>query len=750
MPNKNQSYNLLTFLRAFFPLQLLVGQIKYNLIGVIYWLILFLIVTETIGTAFGIPLLFFSPEYLGEVSAWSFLFIGFSIGGFIMAFNTYSYVKLGPHYPFLTAVYRPFFRFCKNNSVLPLIFIAVYSIKMFRFQAVEELANSGTLATYILAFYSGILIFILLSIFYFFPTSKYYDSIDSSSSDSSEKPFESVIHKKKGTWYDYFKREDDRIYLYFARGFKLVKSRSIKHIDQDIIEKIFARNKINTSIFELLTIIAFITIGLFRDRMVFELPAGMSIILLMTIVLMLFSALSSWFGKWTYPLIGVLIFSMNYLSINSHYFNFKNFAYGLNYTVENRPEYSIASIEHMANIDRKDKKSYDQYIETLNNWKLQTGESRPKLIILNTSGGGSRSALWTFGVLQKLDEKLNGKIQHNLHLITGASGGMVGASYFRELILRSKKGEIKSPYNKEYYNNLGKDLLNKLAFSASTNDIFFRYQKFNYNGITYPKDRGYAFEEQLHENTNRVLDHPLSYYKTYEQSGSIPVMLFSPTIINDGRRLLISSQSFSFLTGDQGGPARMTKSYENIDYQTFFQNVKPGEIRFSSVLRANSTFPFVLPMVTMPTNPEMQLMDAGIRDNYGGKAMMEFLHVMQDWINENTSGVIVLQIRDTKKILNNEAYRQVSMIDKIMLPFGNMYSNFPRTQDFDQEELMKIGVQQFRFPVDLISFNLRENKKDRISLSWHLTLQEKIKIDNAFDSKLNQASYKQLKRLLGQ
>jgi hypothetical protein len=77
-----------------------------------------------------------------------------------------------------------------------------------------------------------------------------------------------------------------------------------------------------------------------------------------------------------------------------------------------------------------------------------------------------------------------------------------------------------------------------------------------------------------------------------------------------------------------------------------------------------------------------------------------------------------------------------------------MYRNFTRTQDFDQEELMKIGLNNLKFPVNLISFNLRENKRDRISLSWHLTKDEKQKIEKAYMSIQNQAALKELNRLL--
>jgi hypothetical protein len=87
-------------------------------------------------------------------------------------------------------------------------------------------------------------------------------------------------------------------------------------------------------------------------------------------------------------------------------------------------------------------------------------------------------------------------------------------------------------------------------------------------------------------------------------------------------------------------------------------------------------------------------------------------------------------------------------MDKITLPFGNMITNFTRTQDFDQEQLMKLCSKSFNFPVDVVTFNLREKSKDRISLSWHLTTKEKQKIQKAFQSKENQLSLIKLKKLI--
>ena len=737
-----------TVLRAFFPVQILFGHLKYNLISLFYWSFLFLIVSESFGRAFGIPILFFSPEYLGEVSIWSFGLLGFAIGGFTMAFNTYSYIKLGPRYPFLATVSRPFFKFCINNTLVPTLFILLYLKKMTTFQLEQEFATGTEVATYVAGFLGGFCGFMLLSIFYFFPTTREKGE-RLPPEESSNNPIKSVTRSKE-KWYNYFRTEKEQHYYYIGKHLRIYQSRSTKHLDRAIIENVFAQNRINASIFEIITITAFIISGQFIDYSAFEFPAATSVVLLLTILHMIFSALMSWFHRWTYPILFLTIYLLNYLSLNTPFFNYTNFAYGLNYDKTELQKYNLREIQRNYLNQKHYDRSRDNMDQILFNWKKKTGEEKPKLIVLTTSGGGSRSALWTFTVLQYCDKYLQDDLSLHLNMITGASGGMVGAAYYRELLNLKNQGKIKDLQNESYTDNLGKDLLNKLSFSASAKDLFYRFQKFSYNGHRYPVDRGYAFEQQLNENTRGVLDHPLGYYALPEKRAEIPLMILTPTIVNDGRRLYISSQSLRFMTETQPVNSEIHTSFENIDYQTFFEENDPQDLRFTSALRTSATFPFIMPMVTLPTSPEMQLMDAGLRDNYGIKTALNYLYANQEWIKENTSGVILLSIRDTKKLLKNEYYHHISLTDKLTLPFGNMYNNFPRTQDFDQEQYLKMALTSFSVPVNLVTFNLRENQKDKISLSWHLTQQEKNKIKNALNSRRNQKALKKLQGLLNE
>ena len=58
---------------------------------------------------------------------------------------------------------------------------------------------------------------------------------------------------------------------------------------------------------------------------------------------------------------------------------------------------------------------------------------------------------------------------------------------------------------------------------------------------------------------------------------------------------------------------------------------------------------FHVPTVNLPTDPPIEVMDAGMRDNFGMKTTVQFLYTFREWIQENTREVIVVQIRDLQK-----------------------------------------------------------------------------------------------------
>ena len=146
-------------------------------------------------------------------------------------------------------------------------------------------------------------------------------------------------------------------------------------------------------------------------------------------------------------------------------------------------------------------------------------------------------------------------------------------------------------------------------------------------------------------------------------------MFLSPTIINDGRKLYISAQGVSYLNSAIiSFPDYELSKLGGIDYQLLFKNQGAENLRFLSALRMSATFPYITPNTTLPTEPGIQIMDAGISDNFGISDAVRFLYAFKEWIAENTSGVIILSIRDSPKLGQIAERKSQSILDALTQP----------------------------------------------------------------------------------
>lgn len=728
--SKVNKRSVLSNIIYFFPLQLLFVHVKKNLQLLLFWLVLFLAVYKQIGLKYGIPYLFLAPEYLGYVSFSSYFIVGFALGAFAMAFNLSSYIMNGFRFPFLATLSKPFLKYAINNSIIPLLFIITYSIETYQFLDQKENFQFGEIAYRLSGFYIGYLVFVACSMAYFLATNKSFEKLFGKevakilhSDKEIDEPTSNLLNKKKPSWYG---KESDfkhwRIDTYLSSRFRFRFTRSYKHYDDDMLKQVFRQNHINASRFEIFIILSIIILGIFRESDVFIIPAGATIILLFTMLLMVSSAIRSWMYGWTFPLLIFLFILFNQISKYSDFY-YQNQAYGLDYS--NKVDYLNSHKKIDPNQIRKDKaKTYQMLDHWISN--NQHGEQKPKAVFFAASGGGSRAALWSFLALQHLDSISDGLLTKRSIMGTGSSGGMLGASYFRELKLRQQFENL-NPYEAKYKPDLGKDILNPVVFTMTVNDALIRTQKFEYEGTKHWKDRAYIFEKTLLENTRGLLDKSLGDYAEAEQKAIIPTLIFSPSIVNDGRRMLISTLPLSFMTLDSE-----MSSIENVDYLTFFKDNSPLSTRFTSVLRMNSSFPYIMPTVNMPTEPSTTVFDSGLRDNYGIKTLLNYIFHLKAWLEENTSGIVILQIRDGLKAKNDiSTTKEQSVISEILSPFGSLYGNWFEVQDYNNEELLNYTKAWFDGEIDIINYQLNKSPNNYISLSWHLTSKEKERIINS-------------------
>lgn len=735
----------------FFPVQLMLVHLKNNPVLISFWFLIVTISSRMVSEKYGIPFLYLSPEYLGHVSFLSFFIVGFSFGGFIMAFNVSSYITNGHRFPFIATLSKPFLKYTLNNVFWSGSLILIYLISSFRFLVYEE--GYSIIDTFIFqfGFLIGIGLMITINFVYFTKTNKDLEKLSNGKYTTKPKsnPINAGFHKKV-KWENFFNSEKEwRVETYLSRPLTVGIARSTEHYDRSMLKQVFEQNHLNAALFEIIALITIISLSFGSNIDYFMIPAGASLTLMFTMFIMIASAVHSWFRGWAPAILIILLVLFNHAS-KYEFFSPHNKAYGLNYETE-PAQFNTEVLNHNINpINYRN--DYLHTIEILENWKAKNTTSKnkkPKMVFINTTGGGMRSALWSFYSMQYCDSILNGKLLKQTQLISGSSGGLVGMSYLRELMLREKNNTITNFHDIKYNEDLSKDILNRIAFSLTINDFIFKFQKFENNGFEYTKDRGYAFEEQLNDNTRGYMNKKLYEYYKPEFESKIPMLIVNPTIINSGQRLIISPQPTSYLSYI-APQENISNDYllESIEFKRFFKDQGANDLKFLSALRMSSTFPYVMPIVYLPSKPALKVMDAGLRDNFGVKNSVKFLYTFRKWIANNTSGVVFIQIRDSRKQPEVEPDEEKSFLASLSAPVETIYKNLFLTQDYDHDQLIQYTSEWFRGNVDVLNMVLDNTKEKQLSLSWHLTESEKKTTYNSILSSQNQEAIQRLKQLI--
>ena len=212
--------------------------------------------------------------------------------------------------------------------------------------------------------------------------------------------------------------------------------------------------------------------------------------------------------------------------------------------------------------------------------------------------------------------------------------------------------------------------------------------------------------------------------------------------------MLISSQPVSFLMRPVTDTATLIDP-DAIDYAALFHKQDPMSVRMLTVLRMNATFPYVLPNVWLPSDPVIDVMDAGFRDNFGQETAARFLHVFRNWIQENTSAVVVVQVRDRKTGAWEYPYESGNINDIFTKPAFLLQYNWYKIQEYQQNDIMSLTSDLFGKNFHKISIQYYPSKDEaRASLNFHLTQSEKLDLARALDNPYNQKPFRQFKELV--
>ena len=735
--------NLLKNLFYSLPLQLFILHFRKYQVLLIFWYILFSTVASSFMKNFGADALFFSPEYLGSVNFFGTFITGISLGILIMSWNITTFILHSKRLKFLATTSHPFLNYCINNAIIPLLFISFYFIKLYQFNEYKELMQISKILLQLCGILSGILLLILFSFAYFFGAGKTIERTMIPIIKNNE-----LFNKTFGKRENKFDEFSLKSQWYVNTSFAIAKCRNVSHYRQDFLDTVFKRHHIAAILSIVIAFVLIVTTGFLQDYTLFEIPAAASILIVFALLIAVIGALTYFLESWSLLAVILIFIGLNILYENE-IIDPRNKAYGLKYVNKlERPVYDNTSLQALCTPE-KIKEDRIKMIAVLNKWKAKQQVEKPVIVFINVSGGGLRSAAFTMNALQQTDSICGGNLLKKTFLISGASGGMLAAAYYRELYAKKITDSSQNIYNKIYTDNIALDLLNPVFTSLMARDIFAPIQKFSVDDNFYVKDRGYAFEKKLAENSRQVLNKQLKDIQKEEVSGAVPLIFFNAVIKTDARKMMISTLPISFMMKPVDLQHNITSSIDAVDFAALFKNCNPFNLRMLTALRMNATFPYVLPNVWLPTNPVIDVMDAGLRDNYGQETSLRFIDNFKEWIQENTGAVLLLQIRDRP----NDNWQQPSethtATDLVVTPATMLQRNWFKMQDYYQTD-------QFSYFKNAVSFTMYKSvimympEKDEktAALNFHLSAREKRDVVTSYNNAENQKEVLKIAKLL--
>lgn len=712
-----------------FPVQLLFLHFRKSQILLFFWLILFLTVSGHFMKLFGADALFLSPEYLGETTAAATFIVGVAMGVYIMSWNITTFIIHSSRCRFLATTSNPFLKYCLNNSIIPVAFLIVYFIYSFQFGLYRELLSIGNFLLLVAGFTGGLTTLLLVSFAYFFSANRRIGK-------TIQLPLK-LIPKKRRAEPDYGLPVD----WYLNRLFQVKKARDVSHYGKALLDRIFNQHHVSAIITILLAFVFMFIVGYFLDKPVVQVPAAASVLIMFAILLAFLGFLSYFLRSWS-----LLFILVTYVVVNALYranvIDIRNRAYGLNYEQKHRPPYTPEYLESLQS-PSKVEADKENMRSILNSWKEKQPSPKPLMIFFNFSGGGLRGAAFSMRVLQQLDSATQGQIFDRTFMLSGASGGMLAAAYYRELYRRRSAGQLSAINNQIYFDRISRDLLNPIFSAMIARDIFGFTPTVKIQGRKYAKDRGYAFEKKLDANTGGILNHTIGSFAEDEKTARIPLMILGSTITRDLKKMLVSSQPVSFLMQQEfEGRAALSPGPDAIDFAAFFKHEQPQNLRLLTALRMNATYPYVLPAVWLPANPIIDVMDAGLRDNTGQEVTLRFLHTFRDWIEKNTSRILLVQIRSQAKGSWHTPYSPPGIESVITRPFTMLQDNWFNLQEFFQDDEFAYIQSVLNIPCDRVDFTYMPEEADRgVSLNFHLTRSEKKEVGSAIYRENNRKAF---------
>ena len=278
----------------------------------------------------------------------------------------------------------------------------------------------------------------------------------------------------------------------------------------------------------------------------------------------------------------------------------------------------------------------------------------PPMIMVATAGGASRAAFWTSLVLGELAARER-HFAERVFLISGVSGGSLGATVFRSLVEEDRRAvggrgsDFLLDAPRQSTNFLESDFLSPALGVGMYVDLPMSAVSFLAQPGR-PLDRAMALEmaweqawrDSAEPGKPRRFDWSDGFTKTFRANDrNWPVLALNGTSVAKGKRIITSNAEFQVSDAAGNLDVARTVSQPDTRYETFrFLN---EDIPISTAVTMSARFPGISPTGGMRRKVNDQEMlvarvtDGGLFENFGATTADETLRYLGSRISESQS-----------------------------------------------------------------------------------------------------------------
>jgi hypothetical protein len=382
--------------------------------------------------------------------------------------------------------------------------------------------------------------------------------------------------------------------------------------------------------------------------------------------------------------------------------------------------------------------------------------SKYPVFFIAAEGGGSTMALWSSLVLSELDEDPN--FYNHTFMLTGASGGIAGASHFLAVknYLSDTGKEIKSNKLTDIFSNtFTNDFLSGSLCYLFGRDIFSSFIPLNgledraaflerewslelYNNIHQKKI------QNLQGNGDKESPLNIDYFNLYYKGDSVytghPLAIYCPASVKSGNQGFI--HPFTSFKDNSSFPF-------SIDILNHLNDSVDNSMRLSTGALLQGRFPYINSIGNIDACKE-SFVDGGYYDNNGGIKTLEFLRAVNDLKGaynlkkELVFYLVSIQKRD--KILKDSEVKQGAGV--LQAAVNSRWGS--SRQNLALAKRSKLWENYFEFDLPTENFDRSLSSDDTyfvIPLARYLSANASRLIEDQLKEESNKKSFESIKKL---